>query len=144
MLRLARVAAVVGFDGDVIHNILSHRGTKAIAAALIVIAFAGAGLTLIAERDAPGANIRTFPEAIWWATSTMTTVASGDYFPTTAAGRGVAVALMLFGIATFSSVTAAISAFLVREQQEDVSMNDLLAKLQDIERELAALREVAR
>ena len=44
-----------------------------------------------AERDAPGANITSFGEAIWWAVVTLATVGYGDTYPVTVPGRAVNV-----------------------------------------------------
>ena len=46
------------------------------------------------ERGAPGANIETFGDAVWWAFVTLATVGYGDFYPVTAGGRIVAVLLM--------------------------------------------------
>ena len=75
--------------------------------------FAGAVTVYGAERDQPDANIRTFPDALWWAMTTMTTVGYGDRFPVTAQGRGMAAVLMLAGIAILGIVTASIAAWFI-------------------------------
>ena len=50
----------------------------------------GSGLGSVAmldvERGDPDANITTFGDALWWATTTVTTVGYGDRFPVTAGG----------------------------------------------------------
>ena len=59
----------------------------------------------------------------------MTTVGYGDRFPTTPAGRGIAVALMLVGIAALSTLTATIAALLVQERES--AERTELAELRD-------------
>lgn len=140
LLRFARLLTVAGFNVSIIRELASKRGTKFIVAAVLTILVAGAGLTLLAERSEDGSNIRTFGDALWWSVTTMTTVGYGDLYPTTAAGRGIATALMLFGIASLSVLTASIAALLVRER-EDVTLQDIMSKLDSLERELAALRD---
>lgn len=54
--------------------------------------------TLLVERDAPGASIRSFGDAVWWAIVTLTTVGYGDMVPVTVTGRFYAILLMLGGV----------------------------------------------
>lgn len=67
---------------------------------------------LAAERDAPGANITTFGDSIWWACVTIATVGYGDVYPVTALGRLLAVILMFGGIAIVGVSTATIVSYL--------------------------------
>jgi voltage-gated potassium channel Kch len=83
---------------------------------------AGSLAVLDAERGKPGANITTFGDALWWATTTVTTVGYGDRFPTTGQGRLIAGLLMLGGIALLGVVTASLASWLldrVREVEEE-------------------------
>lgn len=64
--------------------------------------------TLQAERNAPGASITTFGDAIWWAIVTVATVGYGDTYPITAEGRFYAVFLMAGGIAIVGTASATI------------------------------------
>lgn len=83
---------------------------------------AGAGILLIylaslavleAERRSPDANIHTFWEAVWWSCVTITTTGYGDYFPVTAEGRLVSVALMFGGVALAGIITALLASWVV-------------------------------
>jgi voltage-gated potassium channel len=67
---------------------------------------------LSAERDAPGANILTFGDAIWWACVTVATVGYGDVYPVTATGRVLAVILMFGGVAIVGVATATVVSYL--------------------------------
>lgn len=95
-----------------------------IASATLLVLIAGLGV-LDAEQNAPGANITTFGDAIWWAFVTITTVGYGDYFPTTGTGRLIAVGLMIAGIALIGSVTATFASWFVeqiaRQQRDDAA-----------------------
>lgn len=64
--------------------------------------------TLAAERNAPGATITSFGEAIWWAVVTVATVGYGDAYPVTAPGRIYAVLLMAGGVAIVGTASATI------------------------------------
>lgn len=59
------------------------------------------------ESTAPGANITTIGEALWWVV-TVTTVGYGDYVPITVGGRLTAVALLALGVITLATITAHI------------------------------------
>jgi voltage-gated potassium channel len=138
LLRFARLATALGLNVSLLRTLARQRGTQFIVAALLAILVAGAVLVLIVERDAEGANIHSFGDALWWATTTMTTVGYGDLYPTTPAGRGVAVALMLFGISALSALTATIAAFLVREREE-VQLADVLDEIRELRAEIGRL-----
>lgn len=81
---------------------------------------------------------------MWWAATTVTTVGYGDTVPVTPAGRGIAVALMIAGIAFFSVLTANIAAFFVeRIPDEDpgtAKLDEILQRLDAIEAELRERR----
>ncbi|AWB95030.1 hypothetical protein DCE93_04625 [Agromyces badenianii] len=64
--------------------------------------------TLSAERNAPGATITSFGEALWWAVVTVATVGYGDAYPITIAGRLYAVLLMIGGVAIVGTASATI------------------------------------
>jgi voltage-gated potassium channel len=74
----------------------------------------GSGLLVATLEDSdPGRNIRTIPDGLWWATTTITTVGSGDRFPVTAAGRAIGAGVMVLGIALFGLLAASLASFFV-------------------------------
>jgi len=88
-----------------------------------------------AERGASDANITDYADALWWAATTITTVGYGDRFPTTPAGRGIAVVLMVAGIAFFGVLTASVAAYFV-ESKESGSLSEIEKRLERIEKRL--------
>lgn len=61
-----------------------------------------------AERNAPGATITSFGDAVWWAMETISTVGYGDMIPVTVAGRIYATLLMLGGMLIVGATTGTV------------------------------------
>ena len=66
-------------------------------------------LVMLAERNAPGATIRNYGDALWWAAETISTVGYGDMYPVTIVGRIFAVSLMINGFLILSVLTATVA-----------------------------------
>ena len=79
----------------------------------------GALFTLIFEIDAPGANIVSFGDAVWWGFVTVTTVGYGDFHPITSPGRVVAVVIMFTGAASVGAVTAAVASRFINSPRSE-------------------------
>jgi voltage-gated potassium channel len=106
--------------------------------ALIVVA-SGLLMRVLDHREYPNIFI-----GMWWAIQTVTTVGYGDVTPKAVAGRIVAAAVMLEGIAFVAIVTAAVtSTFVARATHlQDVAQADVEAKRDaGIESSLGALNE---
>lgn len=138
LLRLVRVAAVLARALGRARSILTHKGLNFVLLAVILIVFAGAAAELAFEAHEPASNIRDFGAAISWAVVTVTTVGYGDRFPVGAAGRGVAVVLMLVGIGLVGAVTAAVASYFVEQRQDDQTA-ELEVRLDRIEGMLSQL-----
>jgi voltage-gated potassium channel len=117
-LRLLRLATLLRIAARTAGNALRGRVIVYAAASAVLLVYVGALAVLDSERGAPGANIQSFPDAIWWAVTTITTVGYGDHFPVTAVGRLVAVGLMIGGIAVLGIVTASVASWLVQQVGE--------------------------
>ncbi len=63
-------------------------------------------------------NVHSLWDSFWWTIVTITTVGYGDIYPVTTGGRIIAIFLMLGGIATFSAITATISAYIINKQKQ--------------------------
>jgi voltage-gated potassium channel len=110
-LRLMRFLTVLALIGRNTGNLLRGRVVLyTVGATALTILIAGLAV-LDAEREA--GSIQSFPDAIWWAFVTITTVGYGDLYPVTATGRVVAVGLMVGGIALISVVTATLASWIV-------------------------------
>ena len=116
LVRPLRVVRLVTTFARVNGASVSVRGrtTAYVVAAVTLFGFVAAIAVLDAERDSDGANIKSFGDAVWWAATTITTVAYGDQFPTTTQGRYIGVALMVGGIALAGTITAALASWFVQ------------------------------
>ena len=122
MLRPLRLLRLLAFarilNRTAAGSLVGKVSTYVVGTAVMAVGL-GAVAVLDAEQDAEGANITSFGDALWWATTTVTTVGYGDRFPVTTSGRFVAVALMLVGIAAIGAVTAGVAAWLVAQVESD-------------------------
>jgi hypothetical protein len=92
--------------------------------AILTLEF-GCMFVLGVEQNAPGANIRTGVEALWWGIVTMTTVGYGDYYPVTNPGRVVGSITMLIGIGILGTFTGYLAnAFLSPRSTASPGDND--------------------
>lgn len=129
-------------------HLASTAGLYAPAAALLLVLMAAA-LMRDAERSAPGATIKSYGDAVWWAITTVSTVGYGDRYPVTTTGRLIAGGLMIIGVALLGIVTASMAAAFTRwsaaEDGEDAEQADhadlavILAELRSLRAEVASL-----
>ncbi len=71
-----------------VESILKHHSLFRVLIAAAATLFLGAWLVLLFEQNTTGTNIHTYPDALWWAIVTVTTVGYGDRFPISAGGPG--------------------------------------------------------
>jgi voltage-gated potassium channel len=123
LLRPMRLVRLLPVLARMQHAGISLRGRAMtyVVAGAILLAFVASLAVLDAERGSTEANITSFGDALWWATTTVTTVGYGDHFPTTGEGRIVGVGLMLGGIALVGTVTAALASWFVEQQSKEAS-----------------------
>jgi voltage-gated potassium channel len=138
LLRFARTGLTLTTVLERSRSLLTHRGLHFVLLSVLAIVLVGAALEFGFEDHARGANIHSYGDALWWAIVTVTTVGYGDKYPVTAAGRGVAVVLMLTGIGLVGVLSATIASYFVG-QQSGQDMTELHRRLDRIEAALAKL-----
>lgn len=146
LLRLARIGAF-GFRAiDAIRDVLTRHKLGHTALVALLVTVACAGLVYEFEKSVPAAerNITSFPTALWWAVTTITTVGYGDSFPHSAAGRGIAVVLMFVGVGLFGILAASLASYFVErdqsadQQEESSELGEILKRLERIEHHLGS------
>jgi len=101
-----------------VETVLRHHSLFRVLIAAAATLVLGAWLVLLFEEKAKGSNIHTYPDALWWAVVTVTTVGYGDRFPVSEGGRVVAVILMLLGIGLIGVLTATVASVFVKEHTD--------------------------
>jgi voltage-gated potassium channel len=134
-----------------VEAILKHHSLFRVLIAAALTLFLGAWLVLLFEENAKGSNIHDYPDALWWAIVTVTTVGYGDRFPVSEGGRAVAVVLMLVGIGLIGVLTATVASVFIKEHtdanQAEIKkghmdlgqqLSVISGRLADVERRLGA------
>jgi voltage-gated potassium channel len=145
LLREGRVGVFLLRGFEAVKDVLTRHKlhyTLLVAGAMTV----GAGVIVAElEHGVKDATIANLPDGLWWAVTTVTTVGYGDKYPITAAGRAVAVVLMLVGVGLFGLLAASLASFLIERGPheevlpDDIGLEDIAARLERIEEQLARL-----
>ena len=71
------------------------------------------------EQNAPGANITTASDALWYTIVTISTVGYGDQYPVTNPGRIVGVGIIVVGVGIFGTFTGYLANFFLAPKKKD-------------------------
>lgn len=118
--RMLRVVIAIGFLTRAAKS-LQGRINIYLGVILPILIFTCSLGVYEAEHLAPGANIKQFGDAVWWAFVTITTIGYGDYFPVTIEGRVIAVLLMLSGLALVSVITVSFASWFLERMNLEVT-----------------------
>jgi voltage-gated potassium channel len=147
-MKLARVLPVVRLlwlmaVANRLRNVFSLQGLR-YAALIVFTIVVGGGVVFVAVE--PGQNLSPW-DGLWWAAETVTTVAYGDIYPTTALGRIVATVVMTAGIGFVALLTGALAQrFLYggsegSESKPSTDEADIARKLEDLSIQIAQLQK---
>jgi voltage-gated potassium channel len=110
------------------------------AFSIITIVFGALGVYLT-EAQYAGANIKSLPDAFWWAVETVSTVGYGDVYPVTPEGRIIGIFVMFAGIGILATFITALGAKLIefklnepptKEKKIEPIRNDLPTKTKEL------------
>ena len=126
LARLSRLARIMRLmrgqrRQEIVDDVLANRGQYAafvtiLSAALVMVVASIAVLSF--ESGAPGSNIETGGDALWWSVVTLTTVGYGDEFPVTMGGRITAMFVMFMGVGIIGALASILASFLVSPSPE--------------------------
>ncbi|MGZ5208898.1 MAG: ion transporter [Sulfuricurvum sp.] len=99
----------------------------------MIIIMVSSVLIYVMEANNPESKINTLFDAVYWSVVTIFTVGYGDLVPVTPEGRGVAMMIIVSGIAVISFATSiVVSAF--TEKLDEIKEEKLLDSVNSLER----------
>lgn len=113
------------------------------AALIVFTVVVGGGVVFVSVE--PGQELSMW-DGLWWAAETVTTVAYGDIYPTTALGRVVATVVMTTGIGFVALLTGALAQRFLHGGNRGVTPDptpseaEILRNLTDLSQQVAELR----
>ena len=128
VLRVFRVVRVFGLlrvygIKNVGRSLLHDRAGSALLTLLlmgILVLEFGSLEILHIEQDAPGANITTASDALWYNIVTISTVGYGDRYPVTNEGRAIGSLIIIVGVGIFGTFTGYLAnLFLAPSKTEE-------------------------
>ena len=108
-LRIIRAFVWITRDVSRMNRLVTFESLIGYGIGMVLLA---ATVATTAEQNAGGANIQSFPDALYWSLVTISTVGYGDHYPVTVVGKFTAIFLIFFGIGIFGGIVAKIVAVL--------------------------------
>ena len=147
-MKLARVLPIVRLlwlmaIAHRLRDIFSLQGLRYAALIVFTVVVSG-GVVFVAVES--GQDLSTW-DGLWWAAETVTTVAYGDIYPTTALGRIVATVVMTAGIGFVALLTGALAQRFLYGGNTDAALSsdldqaEVMRKLDELSRQIAELRK---
>jgi len=151
LFRIVRAARIVRRLGG--PRVFRELRQELASGALYLVIFVGITvleicglLELRFEEYAPGANITTAGDALWWGYVTATTVGYGDQYPVTTGGRLTGLIMLTVGVALFATFSGFLANLFLsprrikRADTTPAGIADIRALLEQQEQTTAQLR----
>ncbi|WP_407332138.1 ion transporter [Enterovibrio sp. 27052020O] len=161
VFQIFRVFRLLKASEPLLFYMKRNRNETAMASILLlltVLISAGSAAIFAFESPADNANIDSLTDAIWWMFVTISTVGYGDHYPVTAAGRAVAVVVIVCGVGIFGAVTGLVASYITKPEEKEqeqamrqsevletllTQQQQMLARLADMEARLNILTPTA-
>ena len=121
LFRVARLLRRLG-PGNIGRRLIRDRAGSALMSLLLigVLVLEFGSLAMLAlEQKAPGANITTASDALWYVIVTMATVGYGDQYPVTTRGREIGALVIIIGVGIFGTLTGYLANLFLAPRSED-------------------------
>jgi voltage-gated potassium channel len=121
LLRVARLLRRLG-PGSIARGLIKDRAGSALMSLLLigVLVLEFGSLAMLAlEQKAPGANITTASDALWYVIVTMATVGYGDQYPVTTGGREMGTLVIIIGVGIFGTLTGYLANLFLGPRSEE-------------------------
>ncbi|MGB1281191.1 MAG: potassium channel family protein, partial [Vibrio cyclitrophicus] len=115
IFQILRVILVMRSSKRIFRELFRSRKETTLASIillLVILLTVGAGTILILEHNAPGANITTGKDALWWAFVTISTVGYGDHYPVTNYGKLIATMVIICGVGVFGMISGLVTSLI--------------------------------
>ena len=126
LIRVYRLMREMG-PGVIWHTLIRDRAGSALLVLLlmgILVLQFGSLLILSLEQHAPGANITSASDALWYTIVTISTVGYGDQYPVTDAGRLWGSVIIIVGVGIFGTFTGYLANLFLSPRKEDKAISD--------------------
>lgn len=123
VVRVLRVVRLIALGRRMIRRYdlpLLPTATFAYLFLVVGVVWFGAAAIFFELESPTNPGIETFDDALWWSMTTLSTVGYGDTYPSTTAGRAVAMVTMVFGVGVLGTLAATIAAGLVEMRERGV------------------------
>jgi voltage-gated potassium channel len=140
VLRVLRVIRGIRATKVLTQFIVNRRAESAFLAVslLSLLLVVVSSIAILQFEGAPGSNISSAEDAVWWALETITTVGYGDRYPVTDGGRLIATFLMVFGVGVFGTLSGFVASWFLKPEQEklDSELATLIAEIRELRKRL--------
>lgn len=92
-----------------------YKKVRKVLFTVLLIALSYIFITALFMFNAEGDSFNTFFDALYWATTALTTVGYGDIYPVTCMGRVISMITSIFGIAVIALPSGLITANIIKE-----------------------------
>lgn len=126
LIRVGRLLRELG-PGVIWRTLVRDRAGSALLFLLlmgILVLQFGSLTMLYLEQDAPGANITSASDAIWYTVVTISTVGYGDQYPVTSAGRIAGALVIVVGVGIFGTFTGYLANLFLTPRAADAEKHE--------------------